>query len=158
MPRSPLTQLPHGEIIASHPSHDDAKDTVRHLARQGFDVRVLSIVGSGIHMVESVEGSRSWGAAAWRGAVSGAWLGLVAGLVVAMVGGQEALQTLTFAPIVVVCIGIGMIAALGLKALGRKQGAVVTTPALLATSYEVVCPLTHTAEAKRLLAQPRTQP
>ncbi|WP_349829493.1 general stress protein [Brevibacterium litoralis] len=153
MVAKPLTQLPHGEILASYPDHEAAKDAVRHLSRAGFPVTELSIVGSNVYLVEAVAGARSWGAAAWRGAVSGAWIGMLLGLGYALFGGQEQLLTATLAPTVLVCVGVGVLASLGVKALGRRQGSVVTVPNILAGSYEIVCPPHRVAEARQALAR-----
>ena len=60
------------EIISTYDKYGDAKHAVDVLARAGFPVGQVSIVGNDVRSVERVTGRLTYGRVAWMGALSGA--------------------------------------------------------------------------------------
>ena len=152
--RRPVTQIPHGEVLGSYRTHEDAQKAVRFLAEKDFDVSSLTIVGSNLKIVEPVTGMLTWAAAAGRGALSGAWIGMLFGLVFMLLGGgtDASLTTGALLPGIVIGVGLGMIWGIALKAINRKQSAVMSSPQVLATTYDIICPPGVVNEAQAILA------
>jgi uncharacterized membrane protein len=66
--------------VARYPNYAGAQAAVDRLAKDGFPVEELSIVGSDLQLVEKVTGRVTRRKAAGSGAASGAWFGLLLGL------------------------------------------------------------------------------
>ena len=66
--------------VARYPNYVGAQTAVDRLAKDGFPVEELSIVGSDLQLVEKVVGRVSPSKAAASGAASGAWFGLLLGV------------------------------------------------------------------------------
>ncbi|MFB9777228.1 general stress protein [Brevibacterium otitidis] len=152
--RRPVTQIPHGEVLGSYRTHEDAQKAVRYLAESEFDVSSLTIVGSDLKIVEPVTGMLTWAAAAGRGALSGAWVGMLFGLVFMLLGGgaEASLTTGALLPGIVIGVGLGMIWGIAVKAINRKQGAIMSSPQVLARTYDIICPPGVLNEAREILA------
>jgi hypothetical protein len=66
--------------VARYPTYAGAQAAVDRLAKDGFPVEELSIVGSDLQLVEKVIARVTRSKAAGSGAASGAWFGLLLGL------------------------------------------------------------------------------
>jgi len=66
--------------VARYPTYEGAQSAVDRLAKDGFPVEELSIVGSDLQLVEKVLGRMSRSKAAGGGAASGAWFGVFVGM------------------------------------------------------------------------------
>lgn len=153
MPQKPVTEVPRGEVLETYSSHDAARSAVSYLATRDFDVSALTIVGSDVRIVESVQGLRSWAAAAGSGALSGAWLGLFFGLFMALLGGDQSLTSGMLLPALLIGVGLGIILGLVRRWGAGRAGSVGSRPQVLATKYEVLCAPARVAEARSLLSQ-----
>jgi hypothetical protein len=71
-------------VVASYGDYRQAQRAVDFLADEGFPVEHVTIVGSGLKLVETVTGRLNWGRAALAGATSGLWIGLLVGWFVAL--------------------------------------------------------------------------
>ncbi|MYM20790.1 magnesium transporter [Brevibacterium sp. 5221] len=151
MPKQPITEVPRGETIASYSKHEEARAAVARLAERDFDVSALTIVGSDVAIVESMEGLRSWAAAAGSGALSGAWLGLFLGLIMALLGGDQSLTSGGLLPALLIGVGIGIIWGLLMRWQAGRRGSVAGRPQVLAGRYDIVCAPARAAEARLLL-------
>ncbi|MHA3702756.1 general stress protein [Jatrophihabitans sp. YIM 134969] len=76
----PDVDLSGRRVLASFHDYSEAQRAVDTLSDRQFDVSNVSIVGTGLQMVESVVGRLTTGRAAAAGAASGAWFGLFVGL------------------------------------------------------------------------------
>ncbi len=76
----PDVDLSGRRVLASYHDYSEAQRAVDTLSDRGFDVSTVSIVGTGLQMIESVVGRLTTGRAAAAGAASGAWFGLFVGL------------------------------------------------------------------------------
>ena len=66
--------------VARYRGYEGAQAAVDRLAKDGFPVEELSIVGSDLQLVKKVTGPMSGRKAVGSGAASGAWFGLLLGL------------------------------------------------------------------------------
>jgi hypothetical protein len=68
--------------VARYPNYAGAQAAVDRLAKDGFPVEELSIVGSDLQLVEKVIARVTRSKAAGSGAASGGWFGLLIGMLV----------------------------------------------------------------------------
>jgi hypothetical protein len=66
--------------VARYPTYEGAQAGVDRLAKDGFPVEQLSIVGSDLQLVENIIERMTRRKAAGSGAASGAWFGLLLGV------------------------------------------------------------------------------
>jgi hypothetical protein len=71
-------------VVASYGDYRQAQRAVDFLADERIPVEHVTIVGSGLELVETVTGRLSWGRAALVGVISGLWPGLLVGWFVAI--------------------------------------------------------------------------
>jgi hypothetical protein len=71
-------------VVASYDDYRLAQRAVDFLSDERFPVERVTIVGSGLKLVETVTGRLSWGRAVLAGAMTGLWLGLLVGWFVAV--------------------------------------------------------------------------
>ncbi|MEP6852455.1 MAG: general stress protein [bacterium] len=79
---APMTDidLSNLKLVVSYREYASAQKFVDSLSDRGFDVSSVSIVGSGLLMVEKVVGRLTTARAAMAGAASGLWFGVFLGL------------------------------------------------------------------------------
>lgn len=135
--------------VASYPDYPSAQHAVDHLSDNGFPVRRLAIVGTGLRMVERVTGRITVGRAALSGAATGAWIGLLIGLLL----GIFANEGWWWVIITAVALGIVWGTAFGAVAHalsgGRRDFSSVS--GLQASSYAIEVESERADEALRLL-------
>src|SRR5213596_3096358 len=78
---------PRGDTIARYATYLEAQRAVDFLSDQAFPVQFVTIVGTGLRMVERVTGRLTYPKVAGAAALSGAWFGLFVGLVLSLFGG-----------------------------------------------------------------------
>ncbi|MGH9280225.1 MAG: general stress protein [Acidimicrobiales bacterium] len=95
-PMQPAAQPPR-RVVASYPTYEAAEAAVERLARDGFAVENLAIVGTDLRLVEQVTGRMDAATAAVLGAASGAAAGFVLALLsLLFVRGSAALAVATY--------------------------------------------------------------
>lgn len=71
-----LPTPPSGTEVASYRTYAEAQAAVDHLSDRELDVRVLTIVGTDLRLVERITGRLTLGKVVLSGALSGMWFGL----------------------------------------------------------------------------------
>ncbi len=144
-----LPTPPKGEPIAQYSSYLEAQRAVDYLSDQQFPVQFVTIVGSGLRMVERVTGRLTYPRVALAGAASGAWFGLFVGVLLSLFD-----ATFTASPVIAaVLIGaaFGMMFGVISYALTRGRRDFTSTSQIVASEYEVLCMPEHAAAARSLL-------
>jgi len=141
-----LPMPPRGEPIARYDTYLEAQRAVDFLSDHSFPVQNVTIVGTGLRMVERVTGRLTYGRAALAGAGSGFYLGLFVGLLLSLFGGQG--NALVAAPLFGVAFGVlfGVISYAATR--GRRD--FTSTSQIVASEYEVLC-LSEQAGAARTM-------
>jgi hypothetical protein len=75
---------PRGDTIARYATYLEAQRAVDYLSDNQFPVQAVTIVGTGLRMVERVTGRLTYPRVAIAGAASGAWFGLFVGLLLSI--------------------------------------------------------------------------
>jgi hypothetical protein len=147
-------------VVASYPSYADAERAVDHLSDEGFPVEHVTIVGRGLHSLETVTGRLTYLRAAGRSALTGAVIGalfgwlfglfnlinpLVTGLLLALYG-------LIFGAVVGAILGLVGHSLTG----GRRDFSSVST--IQAETYDVMVDAPFAAAATDLLVAFRATP
>src|SRR4051794_23567379 len=83
--RPGLPTPPRGDTIASYKTYAEAQRAVDFLSDRHFPVQAVTIVGTGLQMVERVTGRLTYARVAIAGLASGAWFGLFVGLLISFV-------------------------------------------------------------------------
>lgn len=76
-----ISAVPAGEVLETFELYERAQSLVSTLVGAGVPAPALSIVGTGVTVIERVTGRMGHGRAALSSAMSGSWLGVLAGLV-----------------------------------------------------------------------------
>lgn len=140
---------PKGESIARYDTYLEAQRAVDYLSDNQFPVQFVTIVGSGLRMVERVTGRLTYGRVALAGAASGAWFGLFVGLLLSIFAQAFPLEA------VIASMGIG--AAFGILfgvisyALTGGRRDFTSTSQIVASEYEVLCLPEQANNARALL-------
>src|SRR3954447_6383935 len=143
-----LPMPPRGEPIARYDTYLEAQRAVDFLSDHSFPVQNVTIVGTGLRMVERVTGRLTYGRAALAGAGSGFYLGLFVGLLLSLFGGQG--NALVAAPLFGVAFGVlfGVISYAATR--GRRD--FTSTSQIVASEYEVLCLSEQAGAARTMLA------
>jgi hypothetical protein len=141
---------PRGDTIARYPTYLEAQRAVDHLSDNGFPVQFVTIVGTGLRMVERVTGRLTYSIVAVRSLLSGAYFGALVGLFLNLF--TEASGTIILAGAL---FGAGFSVIFGLIAYsltgGRRDFSSVSQ--VVATEYEVLCMPEQAGQARQLLGQ-----
>jgi hypothetical protein len=141
---------PRGDTIARYPTYLEAQRAVDHLSDKGFPVQFVTIVGTGLRMVERVTGRLTYSIVAVRSLLSGAYFGALVGLFLNLF--TEANGTIILAGAL---FGAGFSVIFGLIAYsltgGRRDFSSVSQ--VVATEYEVLCMPEQAGQARQLLGQ-----
>lgn len=146
----PDVDLSGRRVLASFHDYSQAQRAVDTLSDREFDVSTVSIVGTGLQMVESVVGRLTTGRAAAAGAASGAWFGLFVGLLFSIfVNGN------VFGPLIAGLLIGAAFGAIG-GALGhsayRGQRDFASARTIVASRYDVLVRAEAYDEAARVLS------
>lgn len=146
----PDVDLTNRRVLASFADYSSAQRAVDTLSDRGFEVNNLSIVGSGLQMVESVVGRLTTGRAALAGAASGAWFGLFIGLIFG-IATPYFLVPLLWGLVLGAVFG-AVFGAMG-HAAYRGQRDFASARTIIAQRYDVLVRAEHYDEASRVLTQ-----
>jgi hypothetical protein len=133
--RAGVPTPPRGEVIASYETYLEAQRAVDYLSDNHFPVQVVTIVGSGLRMVERVTGRLNYPRVALAGAASGAWFGLFVGLLLSFFGDSGG--ALLAAPLF--GAGFGVLFGVISYALTGGRRDFTSTSQIVASKYEVLC-------------------
>jgi hypothetical protein len=139
---------PKGDPIARYDTYLEAQRAVDFLSDNHFPVQAVTIVGTGLQMVERVTGRLTYPRVALAGAASGAWFGLIFGIVLSLFGGTEG--AVLAGPLFGAAAGV----LFGVFSFSLTRGRRDFTSAsqIVASEYAVLC-LTEQAGAARQLLQ-----
>ena len=141
---------PRGDTIARYPTYLEAQRAVDHLSDNGFPVQFVTIVGTGLRMVERVTGRLTYSIVAVRSLLSGAYFGALVGLFLNLF--TEASGTVILAGAL---FGAGFSVIFGLIAYsltgGRRDFSSVSQ--VVATEYEILCMPEQAGQARQLLGE-----
>lgn len=101
-----LPTPPSGTEVASYRTYVAAQAAVDHLSDRQLDVRVLTIVGTDLRLVERITGRLTLGKVILSGALSGMWLGLFITILMAL--------WLSESSLVIIPMGVAMGALFGI--------------------------------------------
>ena len=141
---------PRGDTIARYPTYLEAQRAVDHLSDKGFPVQFVTIVGTGLRMVERVTGRLTYSIVAVRSLLSGAYFGALVGLFLNLFTNASATVIIAGA-----LFGAGFSVIFGLIAYsltgGRRDFSSVSQ--VVATEYEILCMPEQAGQARQLLGE-----
>lgn len=146
-----IPEIPKGEVISTYDRYEDAKHAVDVLARAGFPVRQISILGNDVRSVERVTGRLTYGRVALMGALSGAYLGLFLGLLLFIFQPDNAAILGVFAAAVVIGAGFGMLFGVLSYAMNRNRRDFSSVMQMVATRYDLIVEPELLHEARKIL-------
>lgn len=144
-----LPTPPKGEPIARYATYLEAQRAVDFLSDNQFPVQFVTIVGSGLRMVERVTGRLTYPRVAAAGAASGAWFGLFVGLLMSLFG--TAFATVGVFAAVAIGAAFGMLFGVISYALTGGRRDFTSTSQIVASEYEVLCMPEQARQAVELL-------
>lgn len=140
---------PKGEPIARYDTYLEAQRAVDYLSDNHFPVKAVTIVGTGLQMVERVTGRLNYPRVALAGAASGAWFGLIFGIVLSLFGGTEG--AVIAGPLFGAAAGV-MFGVFSYS-LTRGRRDFTSASQIVASEYAVLCHVEHAGAARQLLRQ-----
>jgi hypothetical protein len=148
----PLPALPDGMPVGTFPTYARAQEAVDYLSDNEFPVENVTIVGTGLRLVEQVTGRLTRGRVIQAAALTGALWGLFIGGVLLLFGGTNVSIVV---PIVTALIGAAFGALSGSMAYAATGGKrdFTSRSGVVATSYEVVCQAKVAEDARNLLGR-----
>lgn len=144
-------RVPKGEALGTFDTYLEAQSVVDRLAKAGYPVSEVSIVGNDLKTVERVTRKLSWGRAAIGGGLSGAWFGLFLGLLFQLVTPTMDLALMGAA--VLIGAAFGMFFQLASYAVSRRSRDFDSTKQVLASNYQVIVDPDHLERAREVLAR-----
>jgi uncharacterized membrane protein len=148
----PLPALPDGMPVGTFPTYAKAQEAVDYLSDNEFPVENVTIVGTGLRLVEQVTGRLTKGRVIQAAALTGALWGLFIGGVMLLFGGNNVSIVV---PIITALIGAAFGALSGSMAYAATGGKrdFTSRSGVVATSYEVVCQAKVAEDARNLLGR-----
>jgi hypothetical protein len=142
---------PKGEPIARYETYLEAQRAVDYLSDNQFPVQFVTIVGSGLRMVERVTGRLTYPRVAVAGAASGAWFGLFVGLLLTLFG--TSFQAAPVVAAVLIGAAFGMMFGVISYSLTGGRRDFTSTSQIVASEYEVLCLTEHAGAARAMLVK-----
>lgn len=152
-----MPEIPKGDIVSTYDRYEDARHAVDVLARAGFPVQQISIVGNDVRSVERVTGRLTYGRVALMGAISGAYLGLFLGLLLFIFQPDNGAILGVFAAALVIGAGFGMLFGVISYALNRNRRDFSSVMQMIATRYDLITEPSLVHEARRVLVEAAQQ-
>lgn len=146
-----MPEIPRGEIVSTYDRYEDARHAVDLLARAGFPVQRISIVGNDVRSVERVTGRLTYGRVALMGALSGAYLGLFLGLLLFIFQPDNTAILGVFVAAVAIGAGFGMLFGVLSYAMNRNRRDFSSIMQMVASRYDLVTEPELLHEARRVL-------
>jgi hypothetical protein len=140
---------PKGEPIARYDTYLEAQRAVDFLSDNHFPVQAVTIVGTGLQMVERVTGRLTYARVSLAGAASGAWFGLIFGIVLSMFGGTEG--ALLAGPLFGAAAGV--LFGIFSYSLTRGRRDFTSASQIVASEYAVLCLGEQAGAARQLLSR-----
>lgn len=140
---------PKGEPIARYDTYLEAQRAVDFLSDNHFPVQAVTIVGTGLQMVERVTGRLTYARVALAGAASGAWFGLIFGIVLSMFGGTEG--ALLAGPLFGAAAGV--LFGIFSYSLTRGRRDFTSASQIVASEYAMLCLAEQAGAARQLLSR-----
>jgi uncharacterized membrane protein len=138
--------------VGTFPTYAKAQEAVDYLSDNEFPVENVTIVGTGLRLVEQVTGRLTRGRVIQAAALTGALWGLFIGGVMLLFGGND---VSILVPIITALIGAAFGALSGSMAYAATGGKrdFTSRSGVVATSYEVVCQAKVAEDARNLLGR-----
>lgn len=140
---------PKGDPIARYDTYLEAQRAVDYLSDNHFPVQSVTIVGTGLQMVERVTGRLTYPRVALAGAASGAWFGLIFGIVLSLFGGTEG--AVLAGPLFGAAAGV--LFGIFSYSLTRGRRDFTSASQIVASEYVVLCLAEQAGAARQLLRQ-----
>jgi hypothetical protein len=151
---SASVSMPMGGVqVGSFDSYEHAQAAVDHLSDEKFPVENVTIVGTDLRMVEKVTGRLTTSRAIAAGAAGGAWWGLFVGLLLGIFAtdGSAWIATVLTGLLIGLVFG-ALFGWIGYAAMrGRRD--FVSTSAIVAGRYDILCDPAYAEQARTLLAR-----
>src|SRR3954469_6344831 len=141
---------PRGDTIARYATYLEAQRAVDYLSDQAFPVQFVTIVGTGLRMVERVTGRLTYPKVAGASALSGAWLGLFFGLLLSLFGSGT--SGILF-PAILFGAGFGILWGIITYSLTGGRRDFTSQSQVVASEYEVLCLPEQSGRARELLGR-----
>ncbi len=141
---------PKGDLIARYDTYLEAQRAVDFLSDNSFPVQFVTIVGTGLRMVERVTGRLTYGRVAIAGAASGAWFGLFVGLLLSIFG-SSSFPTAGVVAAMAIGAAFGIMFGVISYALTGGRRDFTSTSQIVASQYEVLCMPEQAGAARDLL-------
>lgn len=141
-------------VLANYPTYQEAQRAVDFLSDEKFPVENLTIVGSGLRLVETITGRLNLGRAALTGLAAGAWFGFLVALFIAIFAEETSLLAILLWGLVWGAIAGAIFGAI-MYAMSGGQRDFVSRQALLADRYEVMVDPQHADTARMTLGRMR---
>ena len=140
-------------VVAVHPDHEKAEQTVQTLAEAGFPAQRAAIVGRGLTIVDRVTGQPSTADVAGRGAVSGLVVGALVGSLLGLFDLITPTVPVAWLAVNAAILGAVLGAVTGLLgyAFTRGRRSFTTQSRITATHYDVQVDADLADRAVRLL-------
>ncbi|WP_243893611.1 general stress protein [Leucobacter tardus] len=151
--RLAIPEIPEGEIISTYDRYEDAKHAVDVLARAGFPVREVSILGNDVRSVERVTGRLTYARVALMGAMSGAYLGLFLGLLLFIFQPDNAGIAGVFLAAIAIGAGFGMLFGVLSYAMNRNRRDFSSVMQMVASRYDLITNGDLLFDARRILTE-----
>lgn len=142
--------IPTGVQISAYSSYEEAQRAVDHLSDNDHDVRLVSIVGEDLRLVERITGRLDYGKVAGSGALTGAWFGLMMALVLWLVIGNFGL--VDFVIPVLVGAAFGVLLGIISYAVRPKTRDFTSASTVVAKRYVVIAGPTAADEMRAALS------
>lgn len=142
--------LPHGVVVASFETYDQAQAAVAKVSGSDADLAGLAIVGNDLKLVERIVGRLTWGKVAMRGAIRGLGFGAFLGLMFLLFV-PEAISSVLVFPLLGLAFGI--LLAVVQHSLVRRKRDFASTQQVLAARYDVVAPQQSAGKAMQVIGQ-----
>jgi len=149
-PQQRVPMPPQGEAIGRYATYAEAQRAVDFLSDEQFPVQNVTIVGTGLMMVERVTGRLTYGRAAGAGAASGAWFGLLIGLMISVFGSGGTPGLLVG---LLVGAGFGMLFGVISYALTGGRRDFTSASQIVAGEYTVLCLPQMAGQARQVLSK-----
>ena len=140
-----------GQNIASFKTYLEAQKAVDTLSDAQFPVKLVTIVGSDLRMVERVTGRLNYPRVAGAGLISGAWFGLFVGIVLSFFSSQ--IESTSIVASLGIGAGFGLLFSVLSYALSRGKRDFTSASQIVATRYDILCETSKATEALQILRE-----
>ncbi|MGH8938125.1 MAG: general stress protein [Actinomycetes bacterium] len=148
-----FSDIPRGQVVGTYDTYAEAQRAVDFLSDEQFPVQQVSIVGSGLRMVENVTGRLTRGRAALAGAASGAWFGLFVGILLSLFAENGTNAFLLVLSAILYGAAFGAVFGFVGHALSGGRRDFTSRSRIVSSQYELVCVWAEADKAREVLAR-----